>query len=69
MNDITTFIQLLVTIAVVTAPIIVAIRFIGDASGWLTALVSGVQPTAWPRGVQEEDPTPWRWSGGARSAA
>lgn len=55
MTELTFLAQLALTVALVAAPIVVFVRFLGDGS------VGGdVLAAQWPKGVQEEDPKPWR---------
>ena len=55
MTELTFIAQVTLTVALVAAPIVVLVRFLGDGSVGGDALAS-----KWPKGVQEEDPTPWR---------
>ena len=63
MSDITTLAQMGIVIVATVTPVIVLVRLIAgsqsveDAARWTTAVA------AWPVGVQEEDPLPWRFAG------
>lgn len=55
MAELTFLAQVVLTVALVAAPIVVLVRILGDGTTGGDAVAS-----QWPRGVQEEDPKPWR---------
>ena len=55
MTELTFLAQMTLTVALIAAPIVVLVRFLGDGSVGGDTVAS-----QWPKGVQEEDPTPWR---------
>ena len=70
MSEIAPLFQIVIVIAAVTTPAILLARVIaGGEKGSLASLFAAPDAAAWPRGVQEEDPTPWAIGRAAPSAA
>lgn len=59
-NELASLIQMSVAVVAVVLPIVIAIRFLAGADHGNSILMY-VEPS-WPRGVQEEDPQPWRFA-------
>jgi hypothetical protein len=62
MDDVTTLAQIIAVLTVVVLPLVLIARFLdGRASDPLS---DPAVPTRmpWPRGVQEEEPRPWRFA-------
>jgi len=59
-HDIAPLVQLVLVLGAVATPAVLLARVIqGDERGSLSHLFRAPDHTAWPRGVQEEEPTPW----------
>ena len=63
MDDLATLVQIAAVYAVAIVPFVLVIRFVAgrdpDPAGDSVALGTTL---SWPRGVQEEDPRPWRFA-------
>jgi hypothetical protein len=60
-NEFVTLLQILFVVAATTAPIVVIVRFIaGHDTDGSTGIFPPATGLAWPQGVQEEDPQPWK---------
>jgi hypothetical protein len=69
-QDIAPFFDIVIVIAAVVTPALVFVRLVrGGESGSLAALFVAPDHNAWPRGVQEEEPSPWAFGTPARSGA
>ncbi len=62
MSDISTLIQMGIVIAATVAPVIVLVRLISGPQSVDGNALRAATGAAWPIGVQEEDPRPWRFS-------
>jgi hypothetical protein len=66
--DLATLFDMAVPVAALIAAIVIVRRLSGDQPVNLVALFGDPLPLPWPRGVQEEDPQPWRFdTPGARA--
>jgi hypothetical protein len=60
-TDFATLIEILAYTALVVAPVVVLTRLVaGDDGPGLPAILGSPPEAPWPRGVQEEEPLPWR---------
>jgi hypothetical protein len=60
-TDLATLIEILACTALVVAPVVVLTRLVaGDDGPGLPAIPGSPLEAPWPRGVQEEEPLPWR---------
>ena len=60
MQDIAPFFNIVIVIAAVVTPAVVLVRLVrGGETGSLATLFVAPDHNAWPRGVQEEEPSPW----------
>jgi hypothetical protein len=59
MPNLSPFVEMALVLAATVTPIIVCIRLL---AGWTDDVerIIRATPMAWPRGVQEEEPKPWR---------
>jgi hypothetical protein len=55
-NDMALLPQVIIALAALVAPVVFLARFIARGED------SPLDAIAWPRGVQEEDPQPWRFA-------
>jgi hypothetical protein len=64
MIEITPFLEMVLVLGATVAPIVVAIRLL---AGWTDPFdgAARVAPATWPKGVQEEEPRPWRFGAAA----
>ena len=56
MNGLESFVQIVVVVAATVLPVVATIRFVAGHDHGQPV----VRPATWPRGVQEEEPQPWR---------
>jgi hypothetical protein len=60
-NDLATLIEIVAYTALVVAPAVVLIRLLAGTDGPSLPVILGMPlDPPWPRGVQEEEPLPWR---------
>jgi hypothetical protein len=59
MSNLGTFVEMALVFAATVTPIVVTLRVL---AGWADDVDGVVRstPMGWPRGVQEEEPQPWR---------
>lgn len=70
MTDYATLLQMAATIVLVVAPAVLLNRLLaGDEGSTLTDILAIPIDPPWPRGVQEEEPVPWRVERLARPGA
>ena len=70
MQDIAPFFDIVIVIAAVVTPAVVLVRLVrGGETGSLATLFVAPDHNAWPRGVQEEEPSPWAFGTPAPSGA
>ena len=63
MQDIAPFFNSVIVIAAVVTPALVLARLVrGGEKGSLANLFMAPDHNAWPRGVQEAEPTPWAFA-------
>ena len=62
MSDITTLVQMSIVIAATVTPVIVLVRLISGSQTVEDPARRAAAGTAWPIGVREEDPLPWRFT-------
>ena len=63
MQDIAPFFNIVIVIAAVVTSAVVLVRLVqGGETGSLATLFVAPDHNAWPRGVQEEEPSPWAFS-------
>lgn len=62
MSDISTLTQMGIVIAATVAPVIVLVRLISGPQTVDDPALQTATGAAWPIGVQEEDPRPWRFT-------
>ena len=62
MDDLTTLAQIIAVLTVVVVPLVLIARFLDGRDS--DPLSDPAVPTRmpWPRGVQEEEPRPWRFA-------
>jgi hypothetical protein len=61
--ELASFAQMVLVTAAVAAPIVLLARLLaGDESVSLADLAFAAGRPSWPRGVQEEEPAPWRFA-------
>jgi len=60
-TDIATLLEIAGSVAVVAAPVILLVRWLGNAQGpTLVDILAQPLDPPWPRGIQEEEPVRWR---------
>ena len=60
MSELSILSQIVLSVVAVVGPIVVAVRLVAGRSGMPSSEpASGSR--GWPRGVQEEEPLPWRF--------
>jgi hypothetical protein len=59
MPNLNAFVEMVLVLAATVTPIVIAVRLL---AGWTDDFDSLIRatPMGWPRGVQEEEPRPWR---------
>jgi hypothetical protein len=64
MPNLSPFLEMALVLAATVTPIVVCVRVL---AGWTDDVDSIIRatPLGWPRGVQEEEPQPWRLGGAA----
>ena len=62
MTDLATLMDIVAHTALVVAPVVLLTRLLAGNDGpSLPDILGAPRDPAWPRGVQEEEPLPWRW--------
>ena len=69
MDDLTTLAQIVAVLTLVVVPVVLIARFLDSRDPDPMSYVAVPTGMAWPRGVQEEDPQPWRFVPPAPHAA
>jgi hypothetical protein len=62
MDDLTTLAQIVAVLTLVVLPIVFVNRFLDGRDPDLMSYLASSTPMPWPRGVQEEEPRPWRFA-------
>jgi hypothetical protein len=62
MDDLTTFAQIVAVLTLVSVPIVFLARFLDDRDPEPMSYLASSTAMPWPRGVQEEEPRPWRFA-------
>ena len=62
MDDLTTLAQIIAVLTVVVAPLVLLARFLDGQDPDPMSYLASSTPMPWPRGIQEEDPRPWRFA-------
>jgi hypothetical protein len=69
-QDIAPLFDIVIVIAAVVTPAVLLVRLVrGGEPGSLSTLFAAPDHNAWPRGVQEEEPSPWAFGTPAPSGA
>jgi hypothetical protein len=69
-QDIAPLFDIVIVIAAVVTPAVVLVRLVrGGEKGSLASLFAAPDHNAWPRGVQEEEPSPWAFGKPASTVA
>ena len=69
MEDLTTLAQIVAVLTVVIVPIVLIARFLDSRDPDPYSYLAQPTPMSWPRGIQEEDPRPWRFAAPTSHAA